>query len=263
MNDNEQTSHQKILALEMAAGRRELQRPANGLFWSGLAAGLEIGLSVLAIGIVVTLAPHLSKPGYELLRASAYSIGFIVVIFGRSELFTEHTTLAVLPVLGKQGTILQLVRLWGLILLANLIGGAAIAGVLAFVGPAMKTVPASALDEIAHDVLQHGTGVMFVSAVIAGWMMGLVSWLNSAGTETISRIAFTWLVTSVIGFAHLHHSVVGSVEVMAAWIAGSPVGLDYLRFLAMTVPGNAVGGAFFVAVVKFAHARPASAGDED
>lgn len=71
-----------------------------------------------------------------------------------------------------------------------------------------------------------------------------------------------WLVTSLIGLAHLHHYIVGSVELMAAWIAGANVGADLALFVPVVVLGNAVGGSFFVALVKFAHAKPDRAGEE-
>jgi formate/nitrite transporter FocA (FNT family) len=49
------------------------------------------------------------------LHTESDSSGFLFVILGRSELFTEHTTLAVLPVLDGRASLRQLGRLWGLI----------------------------------------------------------------------------------------------------------------------------------------------------
>ena len=81
--------------------------------------------------------------------------------------------------------------------------------------------------------------------------MGLLSWLVAASRDTISQIAIVWLIATVIGFAHLHHVVVGSVEVLAGVFAGSDVTMsDYGHFLLWTTLGNAIGGPFFVAFIK-------------
>lgn len=256
MSDEEaKRGYAEILQGEIRTAVTELRRPPRGLIWSGLSAGLDIGFSALAVGVALAISQDLSSTARELMLANAYTIGFIAVIFGRSELFTEHTTLALLPVLDGKGTLRQLLRTWGLIYAANLAGTAVFAALLATLGPALGTVPRAALGEMAARLADHPAWVILLSAVLAGWMMGLVSWLVTAGRDTTGQILFTWLITGLIGFAHLHHSIVGSVEMFAGWFAGAGVGgLDYLRVIGLSTLGNAVGGGVFVAVVKYAHA---------
>jgi len=88
-----------------------------------VSAGLDIGFGPLMMAVVLTLARGFGDLTTELLLASVYSIGFMFVILGRSELFTEHTTLAVIPVLDRQASFKQLGRLWGLVYVGNLVGG--------------------------------------------------------------------------------------------------------------------------------------------
>jgi formate/nitrite transporter FocA (FNT family) len=103
--------------------------------------------------------------------------------------------------------------------------------------------------------------VIFVSAVLAGWMMGLLSWLVAAGRETISQIAIVWLVASGIGFAHFHHVIVGSVQLMMAAFAGQGVtAADFGRFLLFATLGNIIGGTVFVALLKYGRTAWADAG---
>jgi len=83
--------------------------------------------------------------------------------------------------------------------------------------------------------------------------MGLLSWLVTAGRDTKRQVFFVWLITWAIGICHLHHAVVGSVEVLAALSAGTVTLPDYGRFLACVVVGNIVGGVFFVAVLRYSH----------
>ena len=253
---DEQKSYETILDQQVHTALHELNRPTGGLLASGLSAGLDIGFSAFAVALVVTLTHGaLPEPVVALLRANAYAIGFIFVIFGRSELFTEHTTLAMLPVLDARATLRQLGRLWILVYAANIVGTVLFGGLLAIVGPALGVIEPAALATIATEIVDHPTWVILLSAVLAGWMMGLVSWLVTAGRETISEIFFVWLVTAMIGFGHLHHCIVGSAELATAWFATSAISLaDYGRAVGTATIGNIIGGVVFVAVIKYAHA---------
>jgi formate-nitrite transporter family protein len=242
----------QILWQEVQEGRVALERPIGGLFVSGLSAGLDCGFSLFLMAVMSTQAQgQLPKPVVEMLIANMYSVGFIFVVLGRSELFTEQTTLAVLSVLNRQGTFAALVRTWAVIYVANLMGAAAFAGVAVLVGPALGVIDRRAFGEIAASLTAHPGMVLFLSGMLAGWLMGLLSWLVAAARDTISQLAIVWLIATVIGFCHLPHVVVGSVEVLAGVFAGQGVTLaDYGHFLLWTTLGNAVGGPFFVALIK-------------
>jgi formate-nitrite transporter family protein len=104
--------------------------------------------------------------------------------------------------------------------------------------------------------VSHPWTVILLSGVLAGWLMGLLSWLVAASRDTISQVFMVWLVTFVIGLAHLHHSVAGSAEVLAGVFSGQGATAgDFLHFLSASTLGNAVGGIVFVAVIKYGHAR--------
>ena len=248
-------SYREILESEIEQGIKEIERPTGGLLTSALSAGLDLGFSVLLMGVMLTLVgDELPAPVREILVANMYTVGFIFVILGRSELFTEHTTLAVLPVLAGRARLSALARLWGLVYVANLAGAAAFSALAAVVGPSMGVVEPSAFGEIAHRLVGHAWWVVLLSAVLAGWLMGLLSWLVAAGRDTISQVFFVWLVTAAIGLAGLHHSIAGTVEVLTGLFAGQGIGVvDFLDFLLWTTVGNAIGGVIFVALVKYAH----------
>jgi len=159
-----------------------------------------------------------------------------------------------LPVLNGRATLRQLGQLWGTIYVANIVGGTIFAAIAVIVGPALDVIEPAAFGEIAEHVVDHAWWVILLSAVLAGWLMGLLSWLVAAGRDTISQIFLVWLITTAIGFSYLHHSIVGSVEVLAGLFAaqGITVG-DFFHFLVWTTVGNSIGGAFFVAVLKYSH----------
>ena len=252
-----QKGYETILEQEIQSGVTELERPTGGLFLSGLSAGLDVSFSLLVIAVVTHLTEgYFSPPVERLLLANAYSVGFLFVVLGRSELFTEHTTLAVLPVLDRRASLTQLGRLWGVVYVANLLGAIIFAAFFSFVAPLLGIAEPRTFGHIAEEVVSHPWTVILLSGVLAGWLMGLLSWLVAASRDTISQVFMVWLVTFVIGLAHLHHSVAGSAEVLAGVFSGQGATAgDFLRFLSASTLGNAVGGIVFVAVIKYGHVR--------
>lgn len=248
----------EILIQELIEGESALERRWRGLFISGLSAGLDIGFSVLLIATMATaMEGRMSPAVLELLMANLYAVGFIFVVIGRAELFTEQTTLAVLPFLSGRTGLVKLGRLWATVLAANLIGAAAFAAALALVATRLEAISADVLVSLAAKKVEPSAAVMFGSAVFAGWLMGLLSWLVAASRETISQIVIVWIIATVIGLTGLHHVVVGSVEVLAGVFAnGADVTWsDFGWFLLVTATGNAFGGSVFVALIKYSYAK--------
>ena len=256
-NEEPQKSYGTILEQEINAGLTELERTSAALLLSGLSAGLDVSLGLLLMAVMRTLTEGvLSKPVSEILVAMMYASGFLFVVLGRSELFTEHTTLAVLPVLDGRASLAQLGRLWGLIYVANQVGAAAFAAFLAFLGPRLGVIEPRVFGSIASGLVEHPGWVILLSGLLAGWLMGLLSWLVAASRDTISQIVIVGLVTTAIGFCHLHHSVAGTAEVLAGVFSGRGATLaDFGKFLLWATLGNMIGGIVFVALLKFGHIR--------
>lgn len=236
-------------------GLHEMRRERSGLLLSAFSAGLDIGFGPLLMAVLLTLSDGtFGDLSTELLLASAYAVGFILVILGRSELFTEHTTLAVIPVLDRQASLGQLGRLWGLVYVGNIVGGAVFTFLAVLLMPGLGVVSPEAFGTIANKLVSHDPSWLFVAGIFAGWLMGLMAWLITAAQETISRIVIIWLVAATIGILHLPHSIAGNVEVLFGLFTSSAVTLsDYIVFQTLATAGNAVGGAFFVAVLKYGH----------
>jgi len=251
-----QKAYGEILGAEIAQGLQEIRRDAGGLLLSGLSAGLDIGFSLFLMAVMITaVSGELPDGIVKILVANMYAVGFIFVVLGRSELFTEHTSLAVFPVLSGDASVAALARLWGLVYVANLAGAVAFAALVTVVGPGLGVVDPAAFGQIATGLVEHPWGIILLSALLAGWLMGLLSWLLSASRDTISQLTIVWLVTTAIGFGQLHHSILGTVEVLAGVFAGQGVSMsDFGRFLLWSTLGNAVGGVIFVSLIKYSHA---------
>ncbi|MFD1569074.1 formate/nitrite transporter family protein [Halorubrum laminariae] len=251
----EQKSSRTILDSILDSALHEMHRERSGLFLSGLSAGLDIGFGPLLMAVVLTLSPGgFGDLPTELLLASVYSVGFIFVILGRSELFTEHTMLAVIPVLDGQASVRELGRLWGLVYVGNLVGGILFTLLAVLLTPGLGVVEPAAFEAIAHKLVSHDLRWLFVGGVFAGWLMGLLAWLVTAAQETTGRLLLVVIVTGTIGMLHLPHSIAGNVEVLFGLFVSPAITVtDYLQFLALATLGNAVGGGIFVAALKYGH----------
>jgi formate/nitrite transporter FocA (FNT family) len=255
----------QILLHEILEGRAVLERPVAGLFVSALSAGLDIGFSLFLMAVMKTRlqGESFSPTMAELLIANAYAVGFIFVVLGRSELFTEQTTLAVLPVLNRKASLAALARTWAVVYLANLIGAAGFAALSVVIGPMRGIIDQRVFGEIATSLTTHTALSLFLGAVLAGWLMGLMSWLVAASRDTISQVVLVGIIATVIGFANLPHVVAGSVEVLAGVFANQGVtAADFGHFLLWTTLGNVLGGSVFVALIKYGHAIQSGPADQ-
>jgi formate-nitrite transporter family protein len=187
--------------------------------------------------------------------ALAYSVGYILVVIGRSELFTEHTTRSVYPVLHGDAKPLALARLYVLIYASNLLGCALFAKAIVLIAPAMNIVQPWAFGHLASIPTSSAGWVVFVSAILAGWLMGVLSWLVAAGRDSMGQITVVAIITATIGICHLQHCIVGSTEVLIGYFAHQGVSFaQFLHFLTWATLGNATGGFVFVALIKYGHA---------
>ncbi|MEO8412357.1 MAG: formate/nitrite transporter family protein [Ginsengibacter sp.] len=249
-----QKSQRIILQQTEEAALTQLERNSTGLILSGISAGLDIGFSVLLMNIILTSFTGIfPDPVIHVLVSNMYPIGFIFVVLGRSELFTEHTTLAILPVLQGLASIKKLLRLWVIVYFSNIFGGIIFALILAYFTGSLHFLQEQSIELIANNLIHNGWLTSLLSAALAGWLMGLLAWLVAASRETISQIVVIWMVTAAIGLAGLPHCIVGNIEVASALFTGKVSFSQYLGFLGPVTLGNAIGGLLFVGILKFSH----------
>src|SRR5581483_6286196 len=139
------------------------------LFWSGLAAGLSMGVSLIAGGLHATYLP---ESGWRLLVSNlGYSAGFLIVLLGRQQLFTENTLTPILPLLQRKPSARpgNVLRLWAIVLLGNLLGGLAIALVAAHTS-AFDSDVQSAFRDLGAKAMENGFGTVLLRGLFAGWL---------------------------------------------------------------------------------------------
>ena len=134
----------------------------------------------------------------------------------------------------------------------NLLGGYIIALVFSWIGPKLGIFTALNIEKLARHIIEFGSFTIFISAILAGWLMGLLSWLLTSSQDTISKIVIIFLITGIMSFTNLHHSIIGSVEVFAGMISSPKISIgDYAKFESLALLGNAIGGVVFVALLKY------------
>ncbi|GAA0580339.1 formate/nitrite transporter family protein [Rhizomicrobium electricum] len=232
-----------------AEGVSELERAAWALAASGLAAGLSMGFSFITEGLLAHALP--AGPARTILAPLGYTIGFLIVVLGRQQLFTENTLTPVLPLLHNRNgeTLVKVLRLWAIVLVANLAGALAIAAILAHV-PLFESGVYASLADLAGKTIQDGFGVTFARAVFAGWLIALMVWLLPAAEG--ARPTIIAVITYVIALAQFSHIIAGSVDCAYLAFAGMAGWDDFvLRFFLPTLLGNICGGVALVAALNY------------
>jgi formate-nitrite transporter family protein len=235
----------------------ELERPTSALAWSGLAAGMSMGFSFIAEALMQAHLPD--KPWRPLISKLGYSVGFIVVILGRQQLFTENTLTPVLPLLLRKDrdTLVNMLRLWTVVLLANLFGALLVAWAVTKTDVFPSHVH-DAFRELGHAAVSHSFANTLLKGVFAGWLIALIVWLLPFAEA--ARFFVILLLTYVVGIGNFSHIVAGAVEVFSlAWAGEKGWGAVLIHYIVPTLIGNTIGGVTLVAALN--HAQVVAGGE--
>jgi formate/nitrite transporter FocA (FNT family) len=240
-------------------GEEELGRASSALFLSGLAAGLSMSFSMIAEGL---LTAHLPDAPWRLLVAKlGYSVGFLVVILGRQQLFTENTLTPILPLLQRRpnATLANVARLWALVLAANLLGALAVAEVIAHTQVFGEAVQA-AFVTIGTKALEPPFVTLLLRGIFAGWLIALIVWLLPFAE--VARIWVIVIITYVVGIGEFSHIIAGSIETFTLAAMGhADWGHVLGGYVLPTLVGNVIGGVLLVAILN--HGQVTSGEEEE
>ena len=234
-------------------GDMELERSIAALFWSALAAGLTMGLSLMAMGLLNSRLP--STEGFKVIASFGYCAGFLAVILSRQQLFTENTLTAVLPIMSKPTlkNFGRLLRLWAVVLVGNLMGTLLVAYVMLHL-PIFDTQTDKAFLEIGRKVMENDASQMFAKGIISGWMIATMVWMIPSMES--AKMWIIILITYLMALGDFTHIVVGTAEVSYLVFAGELPWKDFwLIFAGPTLAGNIIGGSFIFALISHAQIR--------
>jgi formate/nitrite transporter FocA (FNT family) len=234
-------------------GQYELARPPDSLAWSGLAAGLSMGFSFLAEGLITSYLP--AGHWTAVISDFGYSVGFLIVILGRQQLFTENTLTPVLVLLRtpRWSCLLQVLRLWAVVLVTNTLGALFFALLIG------KTIllPAhmhQALLDTSMTVFRTNFPTTLLRGVFAGWLIAELIWLLPFAQS--GRVPVIIILTYVIALGQFSHIIAGSVDGFYAVVTGHASWAAFFgRFYVPTLIGNIAGGVALVAATNYAQVR--------
>jgi formate/nitrite transporter FocA (FNT family) len=229
----------------------ELNRPLAALWWSALAAGLLICFSLLGSAYLSSLSTN--EGTQDALVAAGYPLGFLFVVLSSAQLFTENTLDPILPLLDSPTLRMfgKVMRLWGILLLGNLVGALIMAVVLAKT-PVVPAWLSPIVERTARHSTEGGFAKTFYLAIFAGWLIALAAWLISTTQDRLAQIVLLWLTTAPISAFGFRHAIAGSVDAFYQAARGTvPRGQMLGGFVVPAVLGNIVGGGLLVALLFY------------
>lgn len=242
-----------VLQTAIREGAEQSLRPLASLLLSAISAGAILAFTAMAVGVMTMFAADLGGVASRILVALVYPLGFVLVLMSGTQLFTEHTALAVYPMLDGRSSVRSMLRVWLTVLGGNLIG--------CVIGAFMLSTTESVVGAgegyrlVADHMLHFAPGATFASAILAGWLMALGGWLVLSTPPDVSQIVVIYFTTFLIGLGGLHHSIAGTAEVVTAAFVHGVDAWSAVVHIGTAIAGNLVGGSVFVAVLNYGHIR--------
>ncbi len=235
-------------------GEEELRRPYGSLFWSGIAAGITIMASVIAQGGLRHKLPA-DLPSRQVVADIGYSLGFLIVILGRMQLFTEQTIVTVLPVMAEPGwrKLGGTARLWAIVFIANM-GGACVAALVILHLRLVNDGLLASMIEVSSGLLGKTPLALMLQGIPAGFLIASVAWTRAGATSGEFLIVLT--LTYAIALGDFTHVVAGAAEAFLLLFNGQiGVGQTLGGIILPALIGNIIGGTGLFAILAHAQVR--------
>lgn len=228
--------------------RQELKRSTTSLGLSGFGGGAFMGLSALGASTAIAL---LGDSGIARIVSSMfYPLGFIVVIIGRSQLFTENTLYPVALVLAEKKQLWNTMRLWAVVLPSNVAGAFAFSMMAAWT-PAFEPATVNAMGQLGLNALAHPASSVFWSGVIGGWIIALAAWMVSGSHSITGSVMVIWMLTFIVGLGNFAHCIASSCEILVAVLTHRAPWISYPMWFFPAVMGNICGGVGIVTILEY------------
>lgn len=241
-------------------GKRRLARPVLELGATALVGGLDVAIGVAVFLLAsAELEPAIGLNAAHFVGAIGFGIGFVFIVVGRSELFTENFLVPITGLSRDRGSWVKLGELWVVSLVLNLAGGVLLAIVLTSHG-VLRPGSREAAVRLAENLAGHSPGTSFLSGLVAGALMTVMTWFVEGAAESIGvRIVMAWIVGFVLVLGSFNHAIVGTIELFYGIRSGADIGYDQLfSNLGIAVVSNLLGGLVLVTFARSAQALGAS-----
>ncbi|MGF1453901.1 MAG: formate/nitrite transporter family protein [Alphaproteobacteria bacterium] len=244
----------EIFEVVRREGDEEMHRPVSSLAWSGLAAGLAIGFSVVAEAAI--RARLGADAGWaQLLGDMGYTVGFIIVVVGKLQLFTENTITPVMPFCfaPNRYNFVGLIRIWAIVFSANMVGAFLFALFFMESGTASEAIRMEIIS-LGHHAAHGSVLDILAGGIGAGFLIASLVWMMAA--QKSNAILLIFIITYTIAIAGFSHVVAGAVEMAALWLTGEiGAGAALFGFLLPAFVGNVIGGTLLFTLIAYGQIR--------
>ena len=245
---NQSLNSVSLYAIVHREGLEELQRPMMSLWWSGVAAGIGISLSILAEGILHHLFSH--SPYQFVIENLGYTVGFVLVIVGRLQLFTENTLSVILPLLSKPSLHMGvcIARLWTIVFAANMVG----TFLAAFFSYTLQAIPSELVEgmtAISEHYAKLTPADAFSYGITSGFIIAAIVWMKPSVKH--SQIWMIVIFTYLIAIGNFTHVIAGSTELFLLALQNKISVLETISLIGATLLGNIVGGTGLFALLAY------------
>ena len=247
----ERPSAEQIYQQVARNAESELKRTSMSLAISGITGGMFMGLSALGVGLIVALLGN--SPHTFILSRMLYPLGFIVVILGRSQLFTENTLYPVALVLAEKRQLWNTLRLWSIVLPSNVLGALMFASLISLT-PALPPQIVHAVAALGIDAARMPASTIFWSGVMGGWIIATTAWLVSGSHSITGSVMIIWVLTFVVGLGSFAHCIATSGEILTSVLTHQIGWAAYPHWLLFAVSGNICGGVLMVTLLEYGQA---------
>lgn len=242
--DAEELTPETAFRRTVEEGRRRLDRRPYGMLSTGIVGGLDIGTGVLALLLIE------DATGSKLLGGLGFSIAFIALLLAQSELFTEGFLVPVAAVAARKSRLRDLLKLYAITIIGNLLGGWAIMWVIVQAFPELQAV---ALETGTH-FAELGFDTRSASlALLAGASITLMTWMQNATSAMSGKLAAAVAIGFLLAGAQLFHSILDSLLMFGALLTGEATFgyVDWLGAFAWAALFNTIGGLGLVTGIRF------------
>lgn len=239
-------------------GEQRLDRSVAGDVVTSFIGGMAICFGLIAMAFAgAAVGGGVDHPSIALLvGALAYPVGFVILLIGKSELFTENFLLPVTGVIEGHGTVRQLGALWAVSLSANLAGVVVFAALISR-GDVLAAESAAEIVAVAEQVVAYDLTTTFIKAIFAGWLMTILTWLLLAAEGLGPRLVIIWLIGTLLVLGQFGHVIISAAEIFMAMFLGADisVGTWFGGVFVPTLVGNILGGVIFVTLLQIIQSR--------
>ena len=248
VRDNQSLNSVSLYAIVHREGLEELQRPMMSLWWSGVAAGIGISISILAEGILHHLFAN--SPNQFVIENLGYTVGFVLVIVGRLQLFTENTLSVILPLLSKPSLNMGfcIARLWTIVFAANMFG-TFLAALFSYTLKAVPPELVKGMTAISEHYAKLSPSDAFSYGITSGFIIAAIVWMKPSVKH--SQILMIVIFTYLIAVGNFTHVIAGSTELFLLALQGHISIAETAALIGATLMGNIVGGTGLFALLAY------------